>query len=1479
MSRTFLKAISILLTTALLVPATWLQPHAVEAENSADNVILFQSFEDDQTGGWASVWGGPGTTVVSSTYASHGAKSLQFTGRTARDNSPSLNLTGTLLPGKMYDVSLKARLGEGSDTFHLASKVDSPLLENKYPWLIGDKPVTSSEWTTFEVKNYEVPANTVELRIWLESATTSTSLADIYIDEVTVKDVTPAASKTVLSQSFEDGQTGGWSSIWGGPGTTEVSTAYASEGSRSLRFTGRTARDNSPSIDLTNVMVSGKLYDVSLKVRLGEGSDTFHIGSKVESPLLENKYPWLIGDQAVHSTGWTTFEVKGYEVPANTTELRIWVESVTSSTSLADIYIDEVLIKDVTPGTTPDDGDLDQTGLLADFENGVGDWMIRSANAGESIVLTDADNHTASGTHSLKVDVSTQYNGPILNVMGKMHKGHQYRLSAWVKMAPGQASTTLRISVQSGESTFTNVSSNVTATDGDWVLLTGTYTVATTPSMLQAYLETAQTPSEPVAFYMDDFEITHIGPVAAPKPIQQLTPLKEKYEDHFLIGNIVDDADLAGSRLELLKLHHNIVTTENAMKPDYTYNEERQFDFTAEDALIAKIEEHGLLLHGHVLVWHQQSPLWLSTAEDGSPLSRDTALTNMRTHIETVVEHFGEKVISWDVVNEAMNDNPSTPSDWKSSLRSSPWKAAIGDDYVEQAYLMAREVIDENGWDIKLYYNDYNDDNQNKATAIANMVKELNDSYAASNNGKLLIDGVGMQGHYNLNTKPENVEQSLKRFIDLGVEVSVTELDITAGSNSVLSEREAKAQGYLYARLMNIYKQYSDHIARVTFWGLNDALSWRASQNPLLFDRDLQAKPAYFGVIDPDTFIEENPPESINANQSNAHYGKPIIDGIEDAVWSTTNEMPINRYQMAWQGANGRAKALWDEDYLYVLIHVNNAELDKGSVNAYEQDSVEVFLDQNHGQTTSYQTDDGQYRVNFDNETSFNPPSIAEGFESATKITGTNYIVEMKIPLTFVSPSNETKLGFDVQINDGKAGARQSVAAWNDLTGQGYQDTSVYGVLTLKGKGSGGTVDYGIVTPPTGTVEKVDGVVTIKPVIISGNGGFVRGVVTDELLKRALEQASSNAEGKKQVIVELPKQGDQSSAYDLQVPSQSLMGQDEFILLLKTEYAVIHVPSGMLSNMTDLPDHVSIRVTNGTRDSLDEEAHARIGNRPLLALNVLGGDKVMAWDNSEAPVTVTIPYVPSAEELLHPGGIVVWYIDDQGGVIPVKNGRYDAATQTVVFQTTHFSNYAVAYDNRSFDDLQNVPWAKQAVDAMAVRSIIKGTSANSFSPSAPITRADFIALLVRALELQGLDSNPDMFSDVQEQAYYYGELSIAKQWGIAAGIGENTFNPSGLITRQDVMVLTARALEAIEKQGNAGKGTSAALDHFTDAATLSDYARGSADSLVKLGIIQGKDGRLAPKDQLTRAEAAVILYRVGSIIEESYWRNSSSSSF
>ncbi|WP_449601464.1 endo-1,4-beta-xylanase [Paenibacillus sp. Marseille-Q9583] len=1099
----------------------------------------------------------------------------------------------------------------------------------------------------------------------------------------------------------------------------------------------------------------------------------------------------------------------------------------------------------------------------------------------ETLTVSNEANHTAGGSFALKVEGRADtWHAPSLNVEKYVDKGYEYKVSAWVKLIE-PTSAELNLSTQIGKTSpsYPSISSKTVSTSDGWVKLEGKYRyTSVVDEYLTIYVQSSN--SKTASYYIDDITFEKVG--SGPIEIQKdLASIKDTYKNDFLIGNAISGGDLDGIRLDLLKMHHNLVTAENAMKPDQVYSSPGVFNFTAQDILVDKISAEGLKLHGHVLAWHSQTPDWLNTTTDANknkiPLSREEALKNLRTHIKTVMEHFGDKVISWDVVNEAMNDNPSNPTDWKAALRSAPWKSAIGTDYVEQAFLAAREVLDLHPeWNIKLYYNDYNDDNQNKAQAIYSMVKEINDKYALEHPGKLLVDGIGMQAHYNLNTNPENVKLSLEKFISLGVEVGITELDIMAGSNSTITEQQANAQGYLYAQLFKIYKDHAENISRVTFWGLSDGTSWRTENSPLPFDGNLQAKPAYYGVIDPDKFIAEHTPESVNANHSTAKFATPVVDGTVDAVWNDAVEMPIDRYQMAWQGASGVAKALWDDENLYLLVQVKDAQLNKSSEYAHEQDSVEIFLDQNNAKTSFYQSDDGQYRVNYDNETSFSPVSIAEGFESATQISGTNYTVEVKIPLQGIKPANDTKLGFDVQINDAKDGIRQSVAAWNDTTGTGYMDTSVFGVLTLQGKstgseptptptptpaptnepsGNGNSVSVVTTPQPVEIVNKA-GVVTIKPALKSSNGRTI-GSISSDSLKKALEQAIPAANGKKQIVIEVPKQTD-AKLYDIQLPAQSLTGNENYELLLKSEKATIQIPSNMLSNVKDLAEQVTIRISEVSADSLSAVTRNLIGNRPVIDLSVVSGDKVIPWNNPDAPVTVAISYTPTAEELNNPDSIVVWYIDGKGNIVPVPNGRYDATTQTVVFQTTHFSIYAVTFVNKHFGDLQNVSWAKQAIDAMAARDIIKGTDMNSFSPTASIKRADFVALLVRALELKGTGKSTALFGDIQKTDYYYDELVIAKELGIVTGLEDGTFRPNSSISRQDMMVLTARALAASGKQIKA----SGTFNAYLDEASISSYAKDSASLLIKFGVVNGKNGRIAPNDTLTRAEAAVILYRI-----------------
>lgn len=1076
----------------------------------------------------------------------------------------------------------------------------------------------------------------------------------------------------------------------------------------------------------------------------------------------------------------------------------------------------------------------------------------------EQLTITDEANHTEGGKYALKVENrNNTWHGPSLRVEQYVDKGQEYRVSAWVKLiSPDSAQLQLSTQVGNGDgASYNNLQGKTISVEDGWVKFEGTYRYSSVGNeYLTIYVESSN--NSTASFYIDDitFEPTGTGIIDIER---DLTPLKDAYKDYFLIGNAISLGELEGTRLELLKMHHNLVTAENAMKPSYAYDDEGNFDFTTEDELVQKALNEGFKIHGHVLVWHQQSREALHTDANGNPLSREQALANLETHVKTAVAHFGDNVISWDVVNEAMNDNPSNPEDWKASLRQSGWLKAIGPDYIEHAFRFAKEVIDENGWDIKLYYNDYNDDNQRKAEAIYQMVKEINESYAAENNGELLIDGIGMQAHYNLNTNPENVRLSMEKFISLGVEVGVTELDVTAGSDNVLTEEQAKQQAYLYAQLFKLYKEKAEHISRVTLWGLNDATSWRAAQSPLLFDRNLKAKPAYYAILDPEKFIEEyDGGEQVEANRSQAVFGTPVIDGQIDGIWNNAPSLQVNRYQMAWQGANGVAKALWDQENLYVLFQVSDSELDKSNANAWEQDSIEVFIDEKNDKATYYKDDDGQYRVNFENAGSFNPESIAEGFESATHVTESGYTVEVKIPFRAITPAKNTEIGFDLQINDAKDGARQSIATWNDLTGRGFENPAVFGILTLVdtigNPGGNPNPDPGTnpgTTPPAGSGDSN----AITPALTNNNNHIV-GQVTAEQLNQAIAKAAADANGQKQVMIELTKQANAAS-YEVQLPAKGLQNYDKADLIIKTELATITLSAQSLLDAASSAEQLPIRVAPGSIEQLDTAAGEKVGDRPTVSVSLLADNKAVASLNSNA-ATISIPYKPEAE--LNHDSIVVWRLDENGSAVAIANSRYDAAAGAVIFETNEPGSFAVAYAAHAYSDVANLPWAQQAIHTMAARDIITGTSETSFAPHTLINRADFIASLVRALGLKADVSSTSMFNDVQDNASYYEELAIAKTLGIATGFNDNTFKPDSSISRQDMMVLTVRALAKAGKQlEEAGS-----LDSFSDADYVAPYAKAQAEALVQSGIINGKNGKLAPQDSLTRAEAAVILYRI-----------------
>jgi endo-1,4-beta-xylanase len=266
-------------------------------------------------------------------------------------------------------------------------------------------------------------------------------------------------------------------------------------------------------------------------------------------------------------------------------------------------------------------------------------------------------------------------------------------------------------------------------------------------------------------------------------------------------------------------------------------------------------------------------------------------------------------------------------------------------------------------------------------------------------------------------------------------------------------------QGYRYRDIFEVLKRHADAIGSVTFWGLADDNTWLKTfpttrlNLPLLFDEQLQAKYAYWAVVDPSRLPGETPAAGdveIEAPRlATAKRGKPVIDAEEDAVWADTEAITTSVWVVGERGSTATVRTLWDDEHLYVYAVVTDSLLSNAAENPWEQDSFEVFVDQNNAKTTFYESDDGQYRVNYENAQSFGGAASADTITSAAKITPDGYIVELAIPLDAITPQEGMLMGVDFQVNNDEDGdgVRDSVVTWNDPTHQSYQNTSRLGVV------------------------------------------------------------------------------------------------------------------------------------------------------------------------------------------------------------------------------------------------------------------------------------------------------------------------------------------------------------------------------------------------------------------------------------------------
>ncbi|HWR54970.1 MAG TPA: S-layer homology domain-containing protein, partial [Negativicutes bacterium] len=340
-------------------------------------------------------------------------------------------------------------------------------------------------------------------------------------------------------------------------------------------------------------------------------------------------------------------------------------------------------------------------------------------------------------------------------------------------------------------------------------------------------------------------------------------------------------------------------------------------------------------------------------------------------------------------------------------------------------------------------------------------------------------------------------------------------------------------------------------------------------------------------------------------------------------------------------------------------------------------------------------------------------------------------------------------------------------------------------------------------TPPV-TPATPGGTITAPAPTLNQSTGVAATQISSTDLNTALASAAQDSTGKKTVEITVPPvQG--AAGYETSLPASALSSGTDTQVAINTAIANVTLPGNMLSG-TGLTGDAGLTIGTGDKSNLPDEVKEAIGDRPLIQLSLSVNGQQRDWNNPSAPVTVSVPYTPTAEELANPESIVVWYIDGKGNAVSVPNGRYDSATGTVIVDVTHFSDYAVVYNQVRFKDVAAGAWHYKAVSFIAAREITTGTGGGNFSPDAKLTRGQFLVMIMKAYGIEPDANGAANFVDAGS-TYYTGYLAAAKRLGISGGIGNNLFAPEKEITRQEMFTLLYNGLKMVSQlpQGDTGK--------------------------------------------------------------------------
>ncbi|MGA2652938.1 MAG: endo-1,4-beta-xylanase [Terracidiphilus sp.] len=833
-------------------------------------VVATYSFEDGTADGWTSFNGA--STPVATTAASYvGSYSLLTTTSSSGSGGPSIPLNTVLLAGAKYTITGWVQLtsGESASNANFTIKRSDPSCSGGTCYdTVGNYEVgvTDSGWTQIG-GSYTVSTTETGLTLYAQLVG-ATSAQSFYLDDVVITETAPPPGGTpIAAYTFSDGGLDGWAPFGSVTLTNTAPPVLDPHGDAlALLTTNRTAGYMGPSLNLLSVpnVVAGATYQVTAYVLLAapdSTNPTATISTKTTDCASGGNYSNIATSGALSSAMWTkvsgTFTFSN--LPGPPTNLTLYIQSSSATDSF---YIDDVTIGELSPAPLSP-SQQDNTGITTTFaDGGLDGWSSRTGASTLTNVAPPVEDPNGDARSLLITGRVANYDGPQISVSDKMYMGSVYNISGWVLLTPADGSShVINMSLQTtldGVTSYPSITPYPGVTvkaDGNWhqISVNG-YTMSSGYDQGSAYLYFQTVPpsgSDLVSFYLGNFQLSYVPP---PTIQTNIPSIYKTYADFFPIGAAVDTNDLSGPHAQLLTMHFDSMTPGNDLKWSSVEPSFGSYNYGNGDAEVGEAVCANMRVRGQNLVWAtgEQTPAYAFGDGTNSAANQALVTSNIQEHIQSEVQHYGSQVYAWDVVNEPLDP---TQTD---CLDHGPFYQVLGASYMDIAFKAARQSAPAG---TKLFLNDYSTTDPTRLECLVKVVRELRERGVP-------IDAVGHEMHNAINyPTPESMATAIDTVAENfpGMDQQVTELDMSVynagdttsnyGNNippSVLAE-----QGWLYKRYFDVFRHERRKLSGVTFWGMADDDTWldgfpvARTDYPLPFNMGLQAKPAYWGIVDP----------------------------------------------------------------------------------------------------------------------------------------------------------------------------------------------------------------------------------------------------------------------------------------------------------------------------------------------------------------------------------------------------------------------------------------------------------------------------------------------------------------------------------------------------------------------------------------------------------------------------------------------------